>query len=47
MGMPEQWISDQVWDKAVIPRWKLMLLRLAFPRRQVVILRGRTYLIRP
>jgi len=39
-------IPREAWEKAVIPPWKLRLLRLAFPRRQAVRLRGRTYLIR-
>ena len=36
----------EVWEKSIIPPWKLRLLRAVFPRRQVVRLRGRTYLIR-
>lgn len=39
-------IPQEAWDKATIPPWKLRLLRLAFPRRQAVKLRGRIYLIR-
>lgn len=45
MAMP--WIDEKVWEQAVIPPWKLAVLRVAFPRRKVVQLRGKTYLIRP
>lgn len=43
----EPLIKPEDWQKAVIPAWKLTLLRLAFPRRQAVKLRGRMYLLRP
>jgi hypothetical protein len=46
MGGTMNLVPQEAWEKAVIPPWKLRLLRLAFPRRQAVILRGKTYLIR-
>jgi len=46
MEVADRWLPEEVWDKAVIPPWKLRLLRIVFPRRKVVILRGHTYLIR-
>lgn len=39
-------LAQEEWDKATILAWKLRLLRLAFPRREVVRFRGRTFLIR-
>jgi len=45
--MDVPWIPEEDWQKAVIPAWKLRLLRVLFPRRRAVVIRGRMYLIRP
>jgi hypothetical protein len=46
MAVKSQWLSEEVWAEAKIPRWKLQLLRVLFPRRPAVVIRGRTYLLR-
>lgn len=40
------WISEDVWKEATLPRWKATLLKAIFPRRWFVRLRGKMYVFR-
>lgn len=44
--MNKQWIDQADWDHAVIPRWKLILLRIRHPRSWFVRRNGHVYIIR-
>jgi len=44
--MSGRWIDMAAWDHAVIPRWKLILLRIRYPRSWFVRRNGHVYIIR-
>lgn len=40
------WLPEEMWERVVIGKWTLRLLRLVFPRRWWVQIRGRVYILR-